>query len=61
MDLFKELRESYPEYLKPPPYPIMLEVDKKDAFDYAKACCVGMSIHDLKQELAKEVEFIREK
>ena len=39
----------------------MLEIDKRNAFDYGNSRCVGMSIKDLKMELVKEVALIQKK
>ena len=60
MDIFENLIKKLPEYLVPPPYEIILEIDKKGVFDYEKGRFVLESTKERVKALIRvEVETIK--
>ena len=60
MDIFEKLIKEHPEYLVPPPYEIILEIDKKGVFDYEKGRFVLESTKERVKSLIRvEVETIK--
>ena len=57
--IFDDLKKSHPEWLVPPPNPIILDFDKKKAFDYEKSQFVQLTTQDLKDLLQKEVDYVQ--
>lgn len=58
MDLFEPWRQIFPELLVPPPNPIQLEVDEKNAFDYKNSMFKKLSTEDIKSQLLDEINII---
>lgn len=48
MDIFEDLKAQYPEYMVPPPYKIMLDIDEQGAYDYMSSSFKKLTIQDLK-------------
>ena len=55
LKLFKKWKAKYPELLVPPPHPIKLEVDKKNAFDYENSRFKKTTMQELKAHLIFEI------
>ena len=50
-DFFEPWRKQYPELLVPPPSPIQLEIDQKNAFDYENSKFKKATMEELKSQL----------